>query len=129
MAPGTEYRVDFERAIGSYSQKGAHMIVTSQEGRKRNFLGVDFVVLAHGPETMITKMLYKETDSPPLHAHPNEQSGYVISGEYRIIFGSHNQVLRPGDSYSIPRDTEHRIEVIAPGEVLDFFSPPRKDYM
>jgi len=24
---------------------------------------------------------------------------------------------------------EHRIEIIEPGEVLDFFSPPRKDYL
>jgi hypothetical protein len=36
---------------------------------------------------------------------------------------------RPGDSYTIPRDVEHSLKVIEPGEVLDFFSPPRKDYL
>jgi quercetin dioxygenase-like cupin family protein len=105
------------------------MVVKSDNAQKRSFLGVDFVLLSHGPESMITKMLYKKGDNPPLHKHPNEQSGYVISGKYRIIFGDINQLIGPGDSYSIPRDTEHRIEIIEAGEVIDFFSPPRKDYL
>ncbi len=105
------------------------MIVKSKEAQRRNFLGVDFVVLSHGPESMVTKMLYKKEDNVPFHKHPNEQSGYVVSGKYRIIFGNNDQVIGPGDSYSIPRDLEHRIEIIDPGEVLDFFSPPRKDYL
>ena len=105
------------------------MVVKSQNAQKRSFLGVDFVLLSHGPESMVTKMLYKKGDNPPLHKHPNEQSGYVISGKYRIIFGDNDQLIGPGDSYSIPRDTEHRIEIIEPGEVIDFFSPPRRDYL
>jgi quercetin dioxygenase-like cupin family protein len=105
------------------------MIVTSQQAKRRSFLGVDFVVLAHGPATMITKMLYKQTDNVPFHKHPNEQSGYVISGKYRIVFGKVDQVIGPGDSYSIPRDADHRIEIIEPGEVIDCFGPPREDYL
>lgn len=105
------------------------MIVTSENAKKRNFLGVDFVLLSHGPESMVAKMLYKKEDNVPLHKHPNEQSGYVISGKYRIVFGNIDQLIGPGDSYSIPRDLEHRIEIIEPGEVLDVFSPPRKDYL
>ena len=105
------------------------MIVKSKEAQRRNFLGVDFVVFSHGPESMVTKMLFKKEDNVPFHKHPNEQSGYVISGKYRIIFGNNDQVIGPDDSYSIPRDVEHRIEIIEPGQVLDFFSPPRKDYL
>ncbi|MBU0544563.1 MAG: cupin domain-containing protein [Proteobacteria bacterium] len=105
------------------------MIVKSHEAQEKSFLGVDFVMLSHGPETMITKMLFKKEDSVPFHKHPNEQSGYVLSGKYRIIFENNDQEIGPGDSYSIPRDVEHRIEIIQPGEVLDIFSPPRKDYL
>jgi len=105
------------------------MIIKSEEGQRKNFLGVDLVVLSHGQETMITKMLYKSTDKPPFHRHPHEQSGYIISGKYRISFGNLDQVIGPGDSYSIPGNTDHHIEIIEPGEVLDFFSPPRKDYL
>ena len=105
------------------------MIVRSDEAQARSFLGVDFVLLSHGPESMVTKMRYKRGDAPPLHRHPNEQSGYVISGRYRIIIGHAGYEIGPGDSYTIPRDVEHGIEIIEPGEVLDFFSPPRKDYL
>lgn len=105
------------------------MIVKSGEAQSRSFLGVDFVLLAHGPESMATKMMYKKEDNPPCHKHPNEQTGYVISGTYNIIIDNVVCRIGPGDSYSIPRDIEHSIEIIEPGEVLDFFSPPRKDYL
>ena len=105
------------------------MVVTSENAQRRNFLGVDFVLLSHGPESMVAKMLYKRGDNVPFHKHPNEQSGYVISGNYRIVFGDNDQLIGPGDSYTIPRDLEHRIEIIEPGEVLDVFSPPRMDYL
>jgi len=78
---------------------------------------------------MVTKMLYKKEDKPPIHKHPNEQSGYVISGEYNIIIEGAACRIGPGDSYTIPRNIDHSIEIIEPGEVLDFFSPPRKDYL
>ena len=105
------------------------MIVKSDEAQRRNFLGVDFVLLSHGPESMVTKMLYKKGDNPPIHKHPNEQSGYVISGKYRIVIDNVGYEISEGDSYFIPRDVEHGIEIIEPGSVLDFFSPPRKDYL
>jgi mannose-6-phosphate isomerase-like protein (cupin superfamily) len=53
----------------------------------------------------------------------------VISGKYKIIINDVGGEIGPGDSYSIPRDVVHSIEIIEPGEVLDFFSPPRKDYL
>ncbi|MDD2338187.1 MAG: cupin domain-containing protein [Geobacteraceae bacterium] len=105
------------------------MIVKSENAQKRNFLGVDFVLLAHGQESMVTKMLYKKEDNVPFHSHPNEQSGYVISGKYRIEFEGNDQMIGPGDSYTIFREVKHRIEIIEPGEVLDIFSPPRQDYL
>jgi hypothetical protein len=51
---------------------GDDMIVKSNEVQRRSFLGVDFVLLSHGPESMVTKMLYKKEDHPPLHKHANE---------------------------------------------------------
>lgn len=36
---------------------------------------------------MITKMNYNIGDKVPFHSHPNEQSGYVVSGEYLIKIG------------------------------------------
>lgn len=105
------------------------MIVKSDESKKRVFRGVTFEVLAVGEKSMITKMNYKVGDNVPFHSHPNEQIGYVISGKYRIKFNNLDEVLNPGDSYSVPENIEHSWEVIEEGEVVDTFIPPREDYL
>jgi len=105
------------------------MIIKKQNAKSRQFKGVSFEVLAVGKKTMVTKMLYKVGDKVPLHSHPNEQSGYIISGKYRIRYQNNDAILIFGDSYSIPENMEHSMEVIEAGEVIDTFSPPRQDYL
>ena len=105
------------------------MIVKSNNSEHRIFKGVNFEVLASGEKSMVTKMNYSTGDKVPFHSHPNEQSGYVISGEYTIEFGEVKAVLKQGDSYSIPKNVEHSLEVIIGGNIIDVFSPPRGDYL
>ena len=78
---------------------------------------------------MVTKMNYKVGDNVPLHSHPNAQSGYVISGKYRIKYQEFNEILNLGDSYSIPDNIPHSWEVIEACEVIYVFTPPRLDYL
>lgn len=104
------------------------MITKKSNTQKRNFKEVDFELLAYGQKSMITKMNYKIGDNVPFHCHPNEQAGYVISGKIRLQFAENDQILTAGDSYVIPENIEHRVEVIEVGEVIDVFTPPRKDY-
>jgi quercetin dioxygenase-like cupin family protein len=105
------------------------MVVKSNDSKHREFKGVKFDVLATGEKSMVTKMNYKIGDKVPLHSHPNEQSGYVISGQYLIIYGQIKELIKKGDSYSIPVNVEHSWEVIKGGEVIDVFSPPRLEYL
>ena len=104
-------------------------VVKKESAVSRQFLGVDFVVLSIGKDTMVTKMLYKSTDFVPFHKHPNEQSGYVISGSYKLKFEGNEFLLSEGDTYSIPANIEHSLEIIEAGEVVDIFSPIRQDYL
>lgn len=92
-------------------------------------MGVEFELLSAGQRSMITKMNYKKGNKVPFHKHPNEQAGYVISGKIRIQFIGKDQFLTSGDSYVIPENEDHSIEVIDAGEVIDVFTPPRKDYL
>lgn len=87
-------------------------VVKKEEAISRQFLGVDFVVLSIGKDTMVTKMLYKSTDFVPFHKHPNEQSGYIVSGKYKLKFNEREYILNEGDSYSIPANMEHSLEII-----------------
>ena len=65
----------------------------------------------------------------PFHQHPNEQSGYVITGKIRFKSADIDEILEPGDTYNIGDNIEHSFEVIESAQVIDFFSPPRKDYL
>ncbi len=110
-------------------KKHTKMIVKSKDSKHRVFKGVSFEVLATGDKSMVTKMNYKNGEKVPAHNHPNEQSGYVISGEYLIHYGQITDRLKCGDSYCIPENVEHSWEVIIGGEVIDVFTPPRVDYL
>lgn len=104
-------------------------VVKKENAVKKQFLGVNFEVLAIGKESMVTKMLFKASDFAPFHKHPNEQNGYVISGSYKLIFGNKEHIITSGDSYSIPANMEHSMEIIEPGEIIDVFTPIRQDYL
>jgi len=103
-------------------------IVTRHDAQPRQLRGVSFELLATGDRSMVTKMLYPEGDRVAPHSHPNEQAGYVVSAHIRLTAAGETHDLRPGDSYVIPAEVEHSVEVVDAGEVIDVFTPPREDY-
>lgn len=105
------------------------MIIKAQDAKQFIFQGVIFDVLTVGEKSMVTKMRYQDENFVPFHSHPNEQRGYVISGKYRLRVGEQEDILTAGDSYSIPANVPHSIEIIEAGEVVDVFTPPRQDYL
>jgi len=105
------------------------MITKKENAIKRQFKGVNFDVLAIGQKSMVTKMNFEIGDSVPFHSHPNEQSGYVILGKYLLKLQENSHILTEGDTYAIPENTEQALEVIEKGNIIDFFTPPRQDYL
>jgi quercetin dioxygenase-like cupin family protein len=105
------------------------MIIKEKDAKKREFFGVSIDILVMSKRSMIVRMNYKTGDNVPIHNHPNEQTGYIISGKIRIKFSNYDEILMPGDSYSIPKGIKHSIDVLEDSKVLDFFSPPRQDYL
>lgn len=105
------------------------MVTKKNEAKKRTFKGVALDSLAVGEKSMVAKMNYIEGNFATLHQHPHEQSGYVISGKYRMVLDGQVYELNPGDSYAIPGNTPHSFEVLEGGEVIDVFTPIREDYL
>lgn len=106
----------------------SNVVTKADDANPREYSGVGFELLAVGEESMVTKMLYEEGDVVEPHAHMNEQAGYVVSGRYRLVVEGDETVIESGDSYTIPGDAEHELEVIESGEVIDVFVPPRERY-
>jgi quercetin dioxygenase-like cupin family protein len=99
------------------------MVVKATDKQKSDFRGVPFDLLSVGKEYQVMKMTYKTGDLIPEHIHPSEQSGYVLSGIYLLKFDEVDEILAKGDSYSIPPNVEHSMEVLETGEVVEFFTP------
>ncbi len=65
----------------------------------------------------------------PIHSHPHEQAGVVISGRIELTIGGETHWLKAGDTYIIPGGVEHGAKTgDAPARALDIFSPVRDDY-
>jgi quercetin dioxygenase-like cupin family protein len=103
-------------------------VVRAGEAKLRKSFDVVFDWLAIGPQSMIAKMHYRPENRIPFHSHPNEHSGYIISGRTRVVTRDASYELGPGDSYVVPADVEHSIEVIEVTEELQVFTPPREDF-
>lgn len=104
-------------------------IVKKENSVKKVFKGVALDSLAMGDKSQVTKMNYVTGNFASPHQHPNEQSGYVISGRYELTIGNEKHELTAGDSYSIPGNQIHSFKVIETGEVVDVFTPLRQDYL
>ena len=114
----------------SVSRVGKGIVTRVADAEGRVFHGVHIDLLAHGAEAMVTLMHFKGGDRVPSHTHPNTQSGYVMSGRIRLRVGPDvDEVLGPGDTYSIPAGAEHSIDVLETGKAIDVFNPPRSDLL
>jgi quercetin dioxygenase-like cupin family protein len=103
-------------------------VTRSHEAQPRQSFGVDFDLLATGPQCMMTKMKYRTDNVIPWHSHPNEQIGYLLSGRVRVRTRDSAHELAAGDSYSIPAGVEHSIEILENAHELQVFTPPRPEF-
>jgi quercetin dioxygenase-like cupin family protein len=105
------------------------MVTKKEDAKKKVFKGVSLDSLAVGEKSMVTKMNYVVGNFATTHTHPHEQSGYVISGKYRMTIKNDEYILNSGDTYAVPGNIPHSFEVIEGGEVVDVFTPIREDYL
>jgi len=65
----------------------------------------------------------------PLHHHPHEQGGILLSGKLELSIGEETRIVEAGAMFLIPADVPHRaVAVDGPAKILDVFSPVREDY-
>ena len=65
----------------------------------------------------------------PLHSHPHEQAGRVLSGSFWLSIDGNDFLLQEGDHYVIPSGVMHSAKGIdTPSLALDIFNPPREEY-
>lgn len=90
--------------------------------------GVVRRTLSEGAHTMLCELRLEKGSHIPAHTHPHEQTGYLASGRFRFRLGDRWMELEAGDSWCVPGDVEHEVEVLEDSVAIDVFSPPREEY-
>jgi quercetin dioxygenase-like cupin family protein len=99
------------------------------EGFAQVLPGVRRKTLCWGDETLITEFRLDRGHELPVHAHPHEQTGYLVSGCLRFTIGEETRDLLPGDSWCVPGGMEHGAEVLENAVAVEVFSPVREDFL
>ncbi len=85
--------------------------------------------LVSGKGLMICRFDLESGVQIPVHSHPHDQAGYVVSGRIEITVDGNSLELGPGDSYCAPPGVLHSARALEATIVVDTFSPPREDYL
>lgn len=91
--------------------------------------GVHFKTLVHGSNTSLHEFRLEGGSEIPMHSHPHEQTGYLVSGKMNFKIGDKTIPVEPGDSWNIPGGEEHGVDVIENCIVIEIFSPVREEYL
>jgi quercetin dioxygenase-like cupin family protein len=90
--------------------------------------GLDRRTLACSERLMIAEFRAAPGAEVPMHTHPHDQAGYVVSGEMELTIDDHTERCGPGDSYTLPGGVPHGARFLSESVIIDCFSPPREDY-
>ena len=85
--------------------------------------------LVHGDATMMVEFRLEAGANLPLHSHPHEQTGYLVSGEMELTIGGEVHKVSAGDSWCIPGAVEHSAVAHEDSVAIEVFSPIREDYL
>lgn len=102
---------------------------SSVEGYVTVFEGFTRKTLVYGSNTLLTELRLAKGTSVPTHKHPEEQTGYLVSGHIILTVDGEKNEMKPGDSWVILGNVEHSAEGIEDSVTVEVFSPVRKDYL
>jgi quercetin dioxygenase-like cupin family protein len=100
-----------------------------KDGYRQVLPGIRLKTLVHGEKTLFTEFRLTAGSTLPGHAHPHEQSGYLVKGRLRLTIGQQTFEAGPGDSWCIPGHTEHSAEILEDSLAIEVFAPVREDYL
>src|SRR4030095_9260149 len=76
--------------------------------------GVVRRTLTDGDKMMLCEIRMEAGAVVPLHTHPHEQTGYLVSGRCRFKLGDEVRELSPGDTWMVPGGVEHEATALPP---------------
>jgi quercetin dioxygenase-like cupin family protein len=106
----------------------ARLYHANPEGYVSALAGIQRKTLVDGGRTQLVEFKLATGAVIPPHHHPQEQTGYLVSGRLVLTIAGVDHEMRPGDSWTIPGDVEHQAKILDDSVAIEVFSPVRRDY-
>jgi quercetin dioxygenase-like cupin family protein len=106
-----------------------HYRKAAKAGYLQSATGIRRKTLIYGERTLITEFLLEKGADLPMHSHPQEQTGYLVSGHMVLTIGENEYNILPGDAWLVPWDVTHGATILADSVAVEVFSPVREDYL
>lgn len=85
--------------------------------------------IVHGERITLGVVELDPNSHVPEHQHENEQLGMCLAGSMSFRVGDEERELRAGQTWTIPGNVPHEVQVGPEGAVvIDVFVPPRADW-
>lgn len=106
------------------------MFTRAGEGKTRELIdGITLTTSVHGDKTLMGRFHMVKGAKIPVHSHPHEQTGLMISGRLRFVVEGDVNDVEPGDSWCLKGGVEHSAEALEDCVIIEVFSPVREDYL
>ncbi len=101
----------------------------NKDGYTQSLPGIQQKTLVFGDKTLMVEFILDKGSALPLHAHPHEQTGYLVKGHLRLSIGGEEFDAHPGDSWTVPSNVQHGAQILESSVAVEVFSPTRKEYL
>jgi quercetin dioxygenase-like cupin family protein len=91
--------------------------------------GVRRKILGYCEALMAVRFAFETGGIGALHQHPHLQTSVVVSGVFDVTIAGETRRLKAGDCYIVPSNAVHGAVCIEAGELIDSFTPMRKDFL
>jgi len=105
------------------------LVPKSDKGFVAALPGIARKTLAYGEKTLMVEFRLEKGSALPLHSHPYEQIGFLVSGRMVLTIAGEAKEVAPGDSWCIAENVEHGAEVAEDVVAIEVFAPVRPDYL
>ena len=85
--------------------------------------------IASGEKVMLSLVTLAPNAVVPMHAHPHEQMGMMVSGTLELTVAGETRTLSGNAIFLVPGDISHKAAAGPQGAMtLEAFSPPREEF-
>jgi|LGVE01.1.fsa_nt_gb quercetin dioxygenase-like cupin family protein len=91
--------------------------------------GITSRIMGNGGNLMMVENVFVKGAIADVHAHPHEQSGYIVKGKFEFTLGEEVVILEKGESFYVEPNLLHGCVALEDGIVVDTFSPMREDFI